>query len=105
MYRATTPVHVFTLPVLTNTLKDIQVIYKQGETELLKYMDNNILPPGMTLDGKDVIISLTQNETKLFEAGKTILAQIRVLTNDGAVMASQQFKISVKGVLNEDNLT
>lgn len=98
MYRATTPKHIFTLPIPTSNCKDILITYAQkGKIIIEKHKDDGVLPSGMTLDGDDVIIVLTQEETNKFKENKAT-AQIRVLTNGGKVCASKRFQISVKGV-------
>ena len=119
MYRVTTPTHTFTLPIETSTCKEIQVTYYQepkknvskcvpvrtvGGEYIVKHYQNGQLPEGMTLDGKNVIIRLTQEETKLFNAGDVIKAQVRVLTNADDAFASQKFNVQVYDVLNEEIL-
>ena len=105
MYRATTPTHTFTLPIETSTCNEIQLTYKQddGDIVLVKHYQDGVLPEGMTLDGKDVNVFLTQEETKLFKKGKAY-AQIRVLTNAQKVMASQKMSMPVNDVFNEEVL-
>lgn len=104
MYRATTPTHTFTLPIATNTCKEIQVTYKQGKVSLVKHYQDETLPEGMTLDGNDVIIVLTQDETLKFNSKEKVAVQVRVLTNDDLAFASQKFKLTVNDVLNEEVL-
>lgn len=105
MYRATTPIHTFSLPISTDDCKDIQVTYKQGKNVILeKYMDDRVLPSGMTLHDKDVVVTLTQEETKLFGAKKATV-QIRILTDGGTASASDIFDITVKDVLHDNELT
>ena len=101
MYRATTPKHIFTLPIPTSSCRDILVTYAQKcKVVLEKYMNDGNLPSGMTLDGNDVIVVLTQEEANLFsEIMATV--QIRVLTNGGKACASRRFNISIKGVDND----
>ena len=105
MYRVTTPYHTFTLPIQTSQCKIIQVTYEQNQTQLVKQYENETLPSGMTLDGKNVIIRLTQDETKGFAEAAGVLAQVRVLTNANDAYASQKFEVDVDGVLNEEILT
>lgn len=105
MYRATTPTHQFILPVDTSELKEIQITYKQGERTLVKHYQDGTLPDGMTLDGENVFIRLTQRETLLFKPGKSVKAQIRVLTDGNDALASQKFDIKLNDVLNEDILS
>ena len=104
MYRVTTPTHTFKLPMETSTLLVIQVVYKQQKTKLKKQYQNNTLPDGMTLEGKNVVIRLTQEETKQFVADDYVKTQIRVLTNAGDAYASKTFSIYVNDVLDEEIL-
>ena len=104
MYRATTPIHTFTLPIQTSNCKEIQVTYKQGPTMLVKHYQDGTLPEGMTLDGKQVIIKLTQEETLKFCSKDAARVQVRVLTTDDSAYASQPFKVSITNVLNEEIL-
>lgn len=105
MYRVTTPTHTFTLPLDTSTLKEIQVSYKQGNLKLIKHYQDGILPDGMTISANTVIVRLSQEETKKFNAKDTATVQVRVLTNDDDVFASQKFVISVVEVISEDILS
>lgn len=101
-YRVTTPTHTYNLPMDTSTLSVIQVTYKQGAVSIVKQYQGS-LPRGMSLDGKKVIITLTQQETKEFKA-VPVKSQVRVLTNVGKALASQKFTINVEDVLNEEVL-
>lgn len=102
-YKVTTPTHTFVLPIETSECSVIQVTYTQGKKQLLKQYEDGVLPSGMTLDGKNVIINLTQEETKGFQIG-SIEAQVRVLTTGGKAYASKAFKVGVSKVNNEDIL-
>ena len=105
MYRVTTPTHTFTLPMNTQYLKEIQIMYKQGGLKITKHYQDGTLPSGMTLDGKKVIIKLTQEETKQFDARGNVAIQVRVLTDDDDAFASQIFTLGIDEVLNEDILS
>ena len=102
MYRVTTPTHTFTLPMDPADCQEIQVSYKQGNVELVKHYQDNTFPPGMSIDGNNVVITLTQQETAQFQKGRAF-AQIRVLMG-GKVMASQKMSVSVFDVINEEIL-
>ena len=105
MYRVTTPTHTFSLPMATSECEVIQVTYKQqDEVVLSKQYDDGVLPSGMTLDGNDVILNLTQAETKKFVKGKAKV-QVRALTGEGKALASDNFEFQVYDVNNEDILT
>ena len=108
MYRATTPIHSFTLPENADSYDEIQIAYKQTAVKkpavnLVKHYQDNTLPSGMTFDGKTVIITLTQEETKLFSKGNLIV-HLRVLTTDSHVWATKKWTISVEESNNEDIL-
>ena len=79
------------------------MVYKQRNVELIKHYQDDTLPSGMTLDGKDVIVKLTQEETKAFAASPAEV-QVRVLTVGNDSYASQIFKIQTADVLNEEIL-
>ena len=103
MYRATTPTHIFTLPFDADSCSEIQVTYKQNEHVFVKHYQDGTLPAGMTLDGKDVNIFLTQEDTLAFTRGKAQV-QIRVLKG-GKVMASQKMNVAIYDVINEEVLS
>ena len=104
MYRATTPTHTFTLPIDTSTCSVVQVSYEQGTAKVVKTCRDGETTPGMMLDGQDVIVVLSQEETKVFKVG-IVFVQLRVLTTSDEAFASKVFKIPVKQVLSEDILT
>ena len=103
MYRVTTPTHTFTLPIETDTCAEILVSYKQRDVQLDKHYQDGVLPSGMTLSGKTVVIVLTQEETKAFRKG-SVSVQVRVLTNANKAYASQMFTVDNNQVLNEEIL-
>ena len=105
MYRVTTPTHTFTMPIEASACSIIKVIYSQVEGKTVwKYKDNT-LPTGMTLSGKDVMIRFTQEQTKSLVSKYPIMAQVRVLTNDGDVFDSQIFSVGVEEPLDDEVLT
>jgi hypothetical protein len=103
MYRVTTPTHTFTLPLDTSEFSRIQITYNQKDNILVKEYKDGTLPSGMTFDEKDVVLNLTQEETKLFGAG-TVGIQVRAKTNGGKSYASDKFNVSVSEVYNEEIL-
>lgn len=101
MYRATTPTHIFTLPFDTSLLKEIRVTYAtEGKDIILQKTEADC-----TLDGSDIKIELTQEETLLFEAQNRVLIQLRVLTTDGKVMASEIWRRFALECLDEEVLS
>ena len=103
MYRATTPTHTFTLPIETSSCDVILVTYNQDKTKLVKRYQDGTASSGMHLDGKKIVIVLTQEETLKFLEGFAGV-QVRLLLNDGTVRASKKFSIRVEEVNNEEVL-
>lgn len=102
MYRATTPTHIFTLPFDTEQIRRVQITYKQGETVLEK------TEADCTMDGSDIKVTLSQDETLRFAANSLdnrVSIQLRVLTKTGQVMASKIVKVFAKACLNEEVLS
>ena len=99
MFRATTPTHTFALPFDTGQIKEVRITYQQnGETVLQKTETD------CTMTGSEIKVTLTQEETLLFAADNRVHIQLRVLTTDGKVMASDIDKVSVKACLDEEVL-
>lgn len=101
MYRATTPTHTFELPFeYEQFVKKILITYKQGSKIVLEKTETD----DITVNGKTVSYQLTQAETKLFEKDIIVDIQIRVLTNGGQSIASQEWRMLVNDVLNDKEL-
>ena len=99
MYRLTTPQHRFNLPLETERIADLIVSYGQGRTEVLNKRKDNC-----ALEGNTVIVKLTQQETKLFKPDVPVKIQIRLLTVDGEALASCEYLVKCKDVLNDEVL-
>ena len=100
MYRATTPTHIFTMPFDTSLLKEIRVTYAKEDKEIILQKTGD----DCVLDGRDINVALTQEETLLFEAEKRVLIQLRVLTVDGKAMASKIWRKFAHECLDEEVL-
>ena len=85
MLQGTTPIDIFTLPCDTATLKKIKVTYTQGDDDtviITKTKDDCVL------DGNDVKVKFTQEDTFKFDATQPYKVQIRALTVAGEVVGS-----------------
>lgn len=97
MIRLTTPTHTFTLPFSTSTISSLIATYQQnGATVIEKELED------VTLDGNKVIITLTQEETKKFEACRPAFVQLRIKNTSDAVLASNIVTLDVQPVLNSE---
>ena len=100
MIRGTTPTHTFDLPVEANNVKNIRITYIQRREKIVeKKMD------AVTFENKKVKVTLTQKETLKFEAKHPALVQVRILTTDGRVLASDPEDIHVEETFNEEILS
>ena len=109
MYRATTPIHTFVLPLNADSYAEIQIAYKQTLTKkpavnLVKHYQDATLPSGMVLDGKKAVVTLTQQETLMFSKG-SLSVHLRVRTEDSHVWATQKWSVKVEESNNEDILS
>lgn len=100
MYRATTPTHIFTLPFETSLLKTVQITYQQFGKNILQKTEVDC-----TMTKNAIKLELTQEETLLFAPTAEVHIQLRVMTNDGKVMASKIEKKQAKACLDEEVLT
>lgn len=94
MFRGTTPTHIFTLPFDTNTLKEVHIIYAQGDIPVITKTISDC-----TLDGKTITVKLSQEETFKLDCKKYVQIQIRVLTNSGEVLNSEVNVVRVEKCL------
>ena len=83
MIRGTTPTHSFYIPFSVDEIEDINVIYGQNDTMLFKKAKEDCL-----ITNNKVVVSLTADETLLFDERKTGQAQIEVVTTEGKTQTS-----------------
>ena len=101
MRRATTPTHIFTFPdeVKVDDVTDILISYSQcGKKILEKTLQD------LTVDSENNAfnLKLDQKETDLFAPGKALI-QVRA-KNNNATLASQMIWLTVKPVLNSEEM-
>lgn len=109
MYRATTPKHIFSFDVDPNeTFETIEITYAQDGNTILQKSKADLTFE----DEKDKCdmfvcwLQLTQEETKLFQAGSRAIfdVQVRVKTYGGDVIAFPINRRSVEDVLCDEVL-
>lgn len=108
MRQATTPTHYFTFPVDPQTLQKILVTYAQGGTIILNKTQDDFTWVEDTYTG---YITLTQEETNQFSTATNtcqqitpIEIQVRAVTEDGSVVATDKWRVPIYGVLNNEVL-
>jgi hypothetical protein len=100
MIRGTTPTHIFTLPFDTSILKDVRITYAQSNKPIF---EKNI--EDCTLNGNELSVKLTQEDTLYLDHRRLVEIQLKVITQDGTVMASHVKRKDIGEVLNEEVLT
>lgn len=96
----TTPTHYFDLPIATEQVLGVEVIYKSGETTLLHKRTEDV-----KFEDNTVVLELTQADTKVFAGHRIIEIQLRVMTKDCKVPMTDVFRVTVDKCLFEEEMT
>lgn len=94
MIRGTTPTHYFNLPFEASLVDKARVIYHQWGKEILRKETEDF-----KMEGNTISVSLTQEETFLFDCTPVIL-QLRVRTTSGEVMNTKMITVSSEDCLD-----
>ena len=84
-----------TPPEAPATYTDVLVTFKQDGVIINKTLSD------LTIDGADFVVSLTQEETVLFTAGKRAWLQMRCYASANNAPGSPEWPIDVLPVLND----
>lgn len=99
MIRATTPTHIFNLPIETSLIKELLITYSQRKTPVIdKQLEDCVL------DGKTIAVTLTQRDTARFSDRRPVEIQLRVLTTSDTALAGTITEVDVDRVLDDDIL-
>lgn len=99
MRRGTTPTHTFTIPFDTAMVDKIEIVYAQGDMEVLRKGTEDC-----TLEGQTITTQLTQNDTFLFNTANNVQIQLRIMDKDGNVFGSDIMVVSCKKCLSNEVL-
>lgn len=100
MIRGTTPTHIFTLPFDTEILKDVRITYAQSNKPIIEKSIGDC-----TLNGNELSVKLTQEDTLLLDHRRIVEIQLKVITKDRTVLASYVMRKNIGEALNEEVLT
>jgi hypothetical protein len=95
--RGTTPTHTFQIPFNTNLLKEIRISYAQRDAVVVEKTTEDC-----KLDGMNITVKLTQEETLRFSENVVAALQLRVLLNDGNVLATPVLRLDVGELLQDE---
>ena len=99
MIQGTTPTHIFTVPFDVSAITTVKVSYIQlGSVVLTKNTEE------CTLDGNTISVTLTQEETFLFNEDRSVGIQLRVRTAGGQVLTSVPQYVNVKVCFDKEVL-
>ena len=99
MFKGTTPQHTFNVNIDTSLIKEIKITYTQNESEVLCKRTEDC-----TIEDGKIIARLTQEESFLFETGKFVFIQLRVLTLGGECLTSEILMTGVGKCLDSEVL-
>ena len=100
MYRGTTPTLTFQLPIDTGSITVLSIAVAQGGVVRIEKSLAD-----MTLEGKTVSCTLTEEETLSLSAGAGREAQVQLRVGVGGQrMASQVFEVPVERILRDGAL-
>ena len=99
MIRGTTPTHVFNLPIASEEIAELKIIYAQDDNILLTKRKNEC-----EIKEKSAIIRLTQEETFLFDYKKPVQIEIRALLVNDVALKSPIMQRSVDKCLDNEVL-
>ena len=100
MIRGTTPTLLYNLPFSASLIKSAEITIKYVDNLkkvlILKTLEDCIL------DGDTISTKLTQEETLQFPAPASVLVQLRVVTTEDNILATEPETVIVKKLLAED---
>lgn len=99
MIRGTTPTHTFTLPFDVSNVAKCKIIYSQDDVQVFCKRTEDCV-----LDGADVRVTLTQEDTFKFDCKKLVQIQVRVLTGGGNLITSDVMVTTVGKCLDDEVL-
>ena len=97
IYGGTTPTHKFTLPIDTEDISAVRVLYapKGGSPIIIKKNDS------CELKDNTVSVRLTQEDTLALDNEKVVVVQLRILLNDGTALTSAKYTIKTYECMEE----
>lgn len=99
MYRGTTPTLTFKANFDLNTVKNLIIVFKQGErVKLEKYFQDCKID----FENKNISVKLSEDETMEFIPNKDLHIQMRIRFEDGTITSSKVMTNYVDDILEED---
>lgn len=100
MIQGTTPTLLYTLPFSTSLIKSAEITIKYVD-DLKKVLIKKTLED-CELGETSIGTRLTQEETLQFPAPASVFVQLRIVTTDDIILATEPYSVTVKKLLAED---
>ena len=94
MRRGTTPTHIFTTDIDLRGAAVLYLTYKQDQAKVLEKTIEDV-----TIEEDKLTVTLTQQETLMFNTTMRVEMQIRVRFPDGSELASNIMRAPVERIL------
>ena len=91
MIRGTTPTITYNFPFAVSGISKIRIYFLQGKDTILTKNENDC-----TISGQSVSVTLTEEETYMFNAKKRVETKSRFLLSDGTVGGTKSKFIDVE---------
>ena len=101
MKLGTTPTHIFELPCDINALTDVKIVYHQNGEQILRKRLRNC---EVNTETNTLSLTLTQEETFMFQPNLSVEIQLRAITGGGDVLASDIYKVPASRCLDSEVL-
>ena len=88
--------HTLTFPIDLENVEGVEITYTQNEDIVIVKEKDDV-----TINGKKIIVTLSEAETKLFEPEIPVEIQAKI-KRDGQVIPTQIKRVAVKRMLNTD---
>lgn len=95
----TTPTYSWGMPFDVSRIAAARVVFKQGNKTILKKETGDLV-----MDGNKISVTLTQEETFLFDMNNSIRVQLRTRTNAGQALKTQVISLSPTECLDREVL-
>lgn len=99
MIRGTTPTHIFGLPIETDQLAKVKITYAQGDGVVFTKTEADC-----TLEGRDVSVTLTQQDTLALDCKQDVKIQLRALTKAGQSLSTLPYYRTLEECLDGEVL-
>lgn len=97
MIRGTTPKHTFTIPLDAENVAEVMIIYAQDDAEVFHKETKDC-----EMTGRTISVTLSQEDTLLFDHTRNAQIQLRLLTTEGVALASHIIVLTVGKLLSDE---